>query len=257
MKKIQNNNGFLVVASKKRAFYSLAINAIESVKDYWPEAKFCLVTEPRFLDSRSSVADHILECDNNVRAKMWGMIHSPFERTLYIDADMQCEHEDVHTVFDLKPGYDLVFTRLTKDREYCYVQRTFGRVEFKHGGGVVMFNNLARTREFVADWYKLFNKHYYDHMWPSVADDTVWTDNRAEWDLKKYPRTLRQWDQFSLWWLLNKTVHNCSVTFFDDDARWNYYSKYRDHLKHNIDPVVLRHFSSGKDIHQLEQFIGE
>ena len=54
------SKGYLVVASKKPNFYSLAINCIESIKDYYPDAKCCLVTEEKFLDGREYVADDLI-----------------------------------------------------------------------------------------------------------------------------------------------------------------------------------------------------
>ena len=53
------SKGYLVVASRKPNFYSLAINCIESIKDYYPDAKCCLVTEEKFLDGREDIADDL------------------------------------------------------------------------------------------------------------------------------------------------------------------------------------------------------
>ena len=54
------SNGYLVVASRKESFYRLAINCLESLKDYYPDARCCLVTEERFLDGREYVADDLI-----------------------------------------------------------------------------------------------------------------------------------------------------------------------------------------------------
>ena len=62
------NRGYLVVGSRKPNYYKLAINLLESVKDYNPKAKTCLVTEERFLDGRESVADHVILCNGHYRA---------------------------------------------------------------------------------------------------------------------------------------------------------------------------------------------
>ena len=66
------SNGYLVVASRKESFYRLAINCLESLKDYYPDARCCLVTEERFLDGREYVADDLIFCGGNVREKLWG-----------------------------------------------------------------------------------------------------------------------------------------------------------------------------------------
>ena len=92
------NKGFIVVASRKNNFYIYAINLIESIKDFYPEVHVTLVTEERFLDGREDIADNIIFCDDHYRAKLWGMANSPYDITMYVDADMECEHEDIMTV---------------------------------------------------------------------------------------------------------------------------------------------------------------
>ena len=47
--------GYLVVASKKPNFYLYAINLIESIKDYYPDAHVTLVADEVFLDGREDV----------------------------------------------------------------------------------------------------------------------------------------------------------------------------------------------------------
>ena len=106
------NNGYLVVASRKESFYRLAINCLESLKDYYPDARCCLVTEERFLDGREYVADDLIFCGGNVREKLWGMSQSPYDTTMYIDADCEIVHEDIATVFDELNGNDIVFHTL-------------------------------------------------------------------------------------------------------------------------------------------------
>ena len=101
------SKGYLVVASRKPNFYSLAINCIESIKDYYPDAKCCLVTEEKFLDGREDIADDLIFCDDHYRAKLWGMANSPYDITMYIDADSEIEHEDIATVFDELNNKDL------------------------------------------------------------------------------------------------------------------------------------------------------
>lgn len=73
---MEKSKGFIIVASKKRNFYSYAINLAESLRDYYEpeeECKICLVTEEQFIDDRGrDVADDIIICDDHYRAKLWG-----------------------------------------------------------------------------------------------------------------------------------------------------------------------------------------
>ena len=86
------SKGYLVVASRTKFFYNSACNLIESVRDFYPDAKFCLVTEEHLLDDYGrSIAEDIILCDNHKRAKIRGMAQSPYDLSFYIDADTECE----------------------------------------------------------------------------------------------------------------------------------------------------------------------
>ena len=61
LKKSSQSKGFVVVASRNQNFYTYAVNLIEAIKDYYPEALITLVTEERFIDSRADEADQIKE----------------------------------------------------------------------------------------------------------------------------------------------------------------------------------------------------
>src|SRR6056300_724593 len=119
------NKGFVVVASRKNNFYIYAINLIESIKDFYPEAHVTLVTEERFIDGREDIADNIIFCNDHYRAKLWGMANSPYDVTMYVDADMECEHEDIMTVWDNLGDKDMVFHELTEERSKYYTIRHF------------------------------------------------------------------------------------------------------------------------------------
>ena len=77
MKTQEPSKGFLFVASKRRKFYDLAINAIRGLKEFYPEAKVCLVTEKDFCDGRESIADNLIYCGDKVREKLWALSKTP------------------------------------------------------------------------------------------------------------------------------------------------------------------------------------
>ena len=86
------------------------------------------------------------------------------------------------------------------------------------------------------DWYDLTIEQYEGRWWPKDKD--------GKEDLKNYPASFKRWDQFSLWWLVNKEpkYKDLKVGIFNDDARWNFYNGYRH--DHNKGPIVIRHYSS-------------
>ena len=230
--------GFLVVASKKPNFYKYAINLIDSIRDFYEDAKVCLVTEERFLESRGKeLADDILFCDDHYRAKLWGMAKSPYDITMYVDADMECEHEDVKKVWEELGDHDLVFSALTEDRSYVYSEWYFdtpeGRTAFSLCGGVCLYDmRKPIVKEFMQDWWDLTRRQMNGQWWP-----------------KGYSESLKSWDQFSLWWLTEREekYKDLNVGIFKDDLRWNYYNALNWAQTRPEGDIIFRHYSAGLD----------
>lgn len=242
--KIKNNQqpskGFLIVASRTHNFYRMAINCMESIRDYFPDAKICLVTEKRFCDGREKAADHIIYCEGHIREKLWAMTKTPFDVTMYIDADSEVKHEDITKAFDELKDHDLVFSELTKEREYCYAIRTWPGGEFTLCGGVVLYDmRNPLVKQFIHDWNYYYREQAKGRWWPEYNDDG--TDN---YDI--HPSHLRKWDQFTLWWLTKGTdkYKDLKIGIFEDDARWNWFSLYTERLVKINKPPIIHHLSA-------------
>ena len=242
---MEPTKGYVVVASTKKVFYNFAINLMESLRDFYPEANIAFYTEDRFLDGREKIADVVESVGGNKREKLDGMARSPWDITFYIDADTEIEHEDIEHVFNEMGDYDLVFTGLPPERHYCYAEVFFEGARKPNGdkggfelcGAVCLYDMRKQlVREFMRDWYDLTLKQYSGEWWPR--------DENGNEDLKNFPATLKRWDQFTLWWLTNREpkYKDLKVGIFEDDARWNWYTKYKP--GHNVNPIVIRHYSS-------------
>jgi len=234
------SKGFVIVASRNQNFYTYAVNLIESIKDFYPEAKICLVTEERFVDDRADEADQIIFCDNHYRAKLWGMSQSPYDVTMYVDADMDCEHEDIMKVWDELGDRDLVFHELTPERSKYYAIREFkyeGRTEqFTLCGGVCLYRSgNPLVREFMEEWFELFNKQY-NNMWQPTG-----------FEKEQFDKDLKHFDQTTLWYMTEKMdkYKDLKIGFFHDDIRWNYFTQYQYECLKSIEgkPPILRHYS--------------
>lgn len=241
------SKGFVIVASRNSNFYTYAVNLMESIKDFYPEALITLVTEERFIDERADEADQIIFCDNHYRAKLWGMSQSPYDITMYVDADMDCEHEDIAKVWDELGDNDMVFHELTSEREKFYAIREFrydGGVEkYTLCGGVCLYRSSnPLVKEFMEDWFELYNKQH-NNMWMPEGFE------KEQWD-----RDLKHFDQTTLWWLTKKEpkYKDLKIGIFDDDIRWNYFTQYGyEGLKSKEGkPPILRHYSGSlkKDV---------
>ena len=230
----------MIVASKNSNFYVYATNLAESIKDFYPEAQITLVTEERFIDQRSDVADNIIFCDNHYRAKLWGMSQTPYDVTMYVDADMECEHEDIMTVWDELRDYDMVFHELTSEREKYYAIRQFrfdGNIEkFTLCGGVCLYRSSnPLVKEFMSDWFELYHRQH-SGLWKP-----------KEFDSNQFDKDLKHFDQTTLWWLTEKEekYKDLKIGIFHDDIRWNYFTQYgyENLVSKEGKPPILRHYS--------------
>lgn len=252
MQKQEPTKGFMIVASTERNFYLYALNLIESIKDYYPEAQCALGVSPYLKDGRESVADYVFDVGDTPREKLIGLTKTPYDLTCYIDADCEVQHEDIATVFDQLGDNDIVFSALTEEREYCYAERKFPGGEFTLcGANFVYDNRKPLVKEFMQDW-----KDIYWSQHPSY-ENTWWPKNdKGEWDFDLYPESLRQWDQFTLWWLTNKVDKYKELKYdvFEDDARWNWFALYIESKVPIKAPPIITHHSWGID--KYDKYVG-
>lgn len=235
---MEKTKGYVIVASNKINFYRYAINLAESILDFYEDAKITLFCEEwMFEEKHRELFDNVEWCCGHYRAKLEGMARSPYDLTMYLDADMECEHGDIEHVFDELGDHDVMFSELTDDREYVYAERSFdtpeGRTKFTLCGGVCLYDmSKPIVKEFMKDWWEL-TRQQMDHEW--------WPEGYAE--------SLRSWDQFSLWWLTTKSskYKDLDIGIFEDDLRWNYYNALNWAITKPENPIVIRHYSCGLD----------
>lgn len=218
------HKGFVIVASYKKQFLTSAILCAESLKDHYPEAHVTLFTETEWIDdSLHEVFDIVVgEAPNNNRAKLWALSRTPYDLSVYLDADMEVMSSDITTVFDqMKDSADIMMTKI---RPYNAKITKFPGGDLTDHCGFFMYRKTPKTINFMEQWWELFRKQ----------QSKEWN-----WDTALYPEELRQWDQWAYWWLQNKTEHSINRKYFDDDARWNFVNGY---LKsETTKPVIIYH----------------
>ncbi len=223
----ETSNGYLYVASKDDRYLTSAIVSCETLKEYYPQAHVTLVTEPDFFDpSLMDIFDDvILGPSNNKRLKLWGLANSPYERTLYIDADCVIRHPDIAIVHDLLGDADIMLTRI---RPYAGAFVYFPGGKLEDHCGVILFNNKEHTKTFMQKWWELW----------LLQESGEW-----KWDTTQYPdKDLRPWDQWSYWWLMNKTDSAIRREYFPEpDARWNFVNTYKSNECKPEDIVIYHH----------------
>jgi hypothetical protein len=217
----QKPNGFIIVASLKYCFYEAAHRLIDSLLDYYPEANIALFAHDEWThnDPRCSDLYMVHDVPKHHRAKLWALNKTPFNKTVYLDADTSVCHDDIIKMFDFDS--QLSFTNI---RSYAGKITKFVGGEMTLHGGVFGYDSQPETLQFMRDWYDLYVKQVSGKWWPKGVS----------------PRErLKPWDQFTLWFLVETTDIN--VTIYPDDARFNFVHIYnKDECKEEI---VVWHYT--------------
>ena len=232
------SKGYLIVASRTKEFYKLGINLIRSLKEFYPEAKTCFVTEKIFCDGNESIAVHLIYCDDHVREKLWALSKTPFDLTMYIDADCEILHEDISTVFDMLEGSDLMFTPLTKERTKYFKNSKWGNNRLELNGGVFAYDmRNSLVKDFMTDWNHYYRLQRTKEWWPSMKDGKP--------DYTEHPQHLEPWDQFTLWWLLNHNpkYKDIKLKHFEEEVRWNFYTSFSEEENYTGKDIIVYHYS--------------
>jgi hypothetical protein len=236
------SKGYLVVASRTKEFYRLGINLIRSLKEFYPEAQVCFVTEKLFCDGNESISDYLLYCGDTFREKLWALSQTPFDITMYIDADCEILHEDIKNVFEMLGGHDLMFTPLTEERSHYFKRSKWDNGRLGLNGGVFVYDiRNPLVKDFMKDWDYYYKQQQSFTWWPDLKDGKP--------DFDKHPKHLRPWDQFTLWWLVNKNdkYKALKIKLFEDDERWNWYSNFKEKENKSGKDIVIYHYSSVAD----------
>lgn len=228
------NNGFLYVASISKIYLRSAIYSAESLRDYYPEANITIATIKEWItDDLYDTFDNVIEVSNHLRAKLEALPQTPYDLTLYIDADTEICHPNISTAFDqIDEDTDIV---LTKTRDYASAQVYFPGGELRDHCGVFLYRKTPKVITFMEKWFEYYKKQK-DHGeagWP--------------YDRNLYPSSLRFWDQFTFWWLQNKTEYAIVRKYFDNDVIWNFVWPYEGKNECDPDDIIIYHRTLPKD----------
>jgi len=230
------SNGYLYVGTTSKIYLRSAIYSAQSLKDYYPEANITIATQKEWIDNTLfDTFDHVIEVSDHYRAKLEALPKTPYDLTLYIDADTEVCHEDISKVFEEIGNADIV---LTKTRDYASAEVYFPGGELRDHCGVFLYRKTPKVITFMEKWFEYYKKQkdHGEKGWP--------------YDRNLYPSSLRYWDQFTFWWLQNKTEYAIVREYFKDpDARWNYIWPYEEEGRCECDPddIVIYHRTLPKE----------
>lgn len=186
----KSDTGFIYVASRNRLYYELGLISCQTLRDYHPDAHVTLFTHEKFLDKRSEIFDTVItNIPIHMRAKMWCMARTPYERTLYNDCDSMIQHKDVrkiHDFLDQDDGYDMFFGNnlvyTVGNLKWAYIDKA-GKISVDYHGSLCGYRKTDLTLDFHQTWFDKYLEQIRT-PWPYSKD------HYKEW---------QQFDMFTLW----------------------------------------------------------
>lgn len=182
------SRGFIYVASLKVSYYELAVYSATTLKDYYPDASITLFTHEKFLDKKCEIFDNVItEIPVHYRSKMWGIARSPYEKTIYIDADSFICHKDIRSMHDHLDDCDVFFCPVTTytvgNIKVAYIDKAMTEPPSYHGA-ITGYNKSALTTDFYQTWYDEYIKQVTNLEWPYEEN------HYSDW---------KPFDMFTLW----------------------------------------------------------
>lgn len=218
--------GFLIVASIYPEYVLSANYCAGTIRDFYPDADITLFVPTELLGHvDTSLYDSVIHegVPNHKRTKLYALSRTPYtDLTVYVDADMDCRHEDVQNIWNEMPNdADILITKI---RPYNGKIAKWKNGEMIHHGGFFMYRSNTKTLDFMQRWWTDYEKQKAE-PWP--------------YDPNEYPISLKPWDQFAFWKLLHIDKLDVNVQFFKDDARWNFVNGY--YPTETNSPIVFYH----------------
>lgn len=223
------NRGFIYGVGDRDVYLKSAKLSAASLRDYYPDASITLCAPERLIDHECrELFDNIITgpyVPDSERTKLWALTKTPYDVTMYLDADTMIESEEITTCWDQLKDNDIVFTRIRKYNSNPKGVVYSDKFNYEYHGGVFLYNRKAIP--MMVEWWDR------------------WSRGQTDWDYE-YPPRLRSWDQFYLYYIINYTRHGLKVGVFEDDARWNFVVGYMM-FELAGKPPIITHSTLGMD----------
>lgn len=253
MYKTKYDKGFIIVATQHAMYKNSALALIDSLDEYYPECKIMVVTVPEWA-SEFEDYDQIVEVrtdgPDERRTKLWALQHTVFEKTCYLDADMEIVSPKIQDVWDiLDDNHDMAFTLIYPDfgastaiyneeGEKGIRDNNIERHLRYHGGFFVYWKKRSKPNalEAVQKWWS---------FWLSINNNEEWWESHPE-----YYRVNKGWDQFTLWYIIMKNMPQLKIQevggLDEEGLRWNWHTNYRQNFV--IDEPIIWHKPINREV---------
>ena len=173
----QNKRGIIYIATGEDNIRD-AIFSAKSIKKHSPEINITLYTDK--INITSPYIDQIEEIETNFFQKKLKWLrriqvlsNSPYEETLYLDADTYAL-ENLGEIFKLLKKYDLIVAFASK--------RVFQRPKNipnsfpEMNAGIILYKMKSNMKKLFGDWEKFYSRNPLPHDQPALRE-ALWESN--------------------------------------------------------------------------------
>jgi hypothetical protein len=252
---IKYDKGFLIVCSCHAFYKNSALILLDSLDEYYPDCKVMVVCPPEW-EEEFKIYPQVVEIrtdgPDERRTKLWALQHTVFEKTCYLDADMEVASSDITKVWDLlDENHDCSFTVINPPNgNTTAIYREEGERGIRdnnpklhlryHGGFFVWWHNNKHPNSIKAMelWWTL---------WGNInKNNKFWEDN------PQYFFANKGWDQFTWWYIHTKELPELKIQEVaggpsPEMYRWNW-NQYLSSEVHNNLPPIIKHIIVRRDV---------
>lgn len=240
--------GILIVASVSKAYYDAALQLIESISDHAGHARVCLAAHEQWVNDTPPPphVEVMTPIPAHIRAKLWALPRTPFDRTLYVDADCYATHDDLGTVFDIEAETPILQTEnipyaaaVVYFNESGPLANREGRKLHEAGQaqrmlwhcGLLRYDKTPEVLRLLAAWPEMLLRHHSGDTGP-------------------WPKQLAFWDTFAYWRVLHDNPDLAALVshFPDPWARWQFVNAYREEELQGQEPIIYHYTIPGRRI---------
>lgn len=248
MNQVRYDRGFLIVATCHAMYKNSALSLIDSLDEYYPECKIMVVCPEEWREEFEQYTQVVeIRCDgpDERRTKLWALQHTVFEKTCYLDADMEVVSDEIQNVWDLLDDeHDMAFTVINPR----YGAST--AIYSEDGDNGIRDNNIEKHLRYHGGFFLWW--HNDDHLNSIEAAKLWWTQwnniNKSDefWeDNQQYYRMNKGWDQFTLWHICRIDLPELKIQEIagglnPESMKWNCSTFYVEELG-DVSPVILHY----------------
>lgn len=252
---IRYDKGFIIVASCHAFYKNSALILLDSLDEFYPECKVMVVCPPQWEEEfrmYPQVVEVRTDGPDERRTKLWALQHTVFEKTCYLDADMQIASEEIKQVWNLlDDDHDCSFTVINPPNgNSTAIYREEGDKQIRdnnpekhlryHGGFFLWWHNDKHPNAILAMklWWEL---------WNSInKNEDFWIKNPHYFPMNK------GWDQFTWWYIHMKELPQLKIQEVaggpcPEMYRWNW-NQYLFKECHNDLPPIIKHIVIKRDV---------